>query len=95
MSTRLSVGIAALVCMVTCGVLSALYNSEMLEKVSGKVPNGRSFSPLGWHFPKTLQLHREYGRLYPSGPLLRKVRVAIFLGAVSLVVCAWTLGFFP
>jgi hypothetical protein len=66
----------------------------MADKVNGRLPKNDQFAQLGWYWTKTLRLHREYKRLYPSGHLSRKVRLLGGLMFSGLLVCAWSLGFF-
>jgi hypothetical protein len=77
-----------------CALISALVNSEMVDQVNGRLPKHMQFSPLGWYLLKTLRLHREYRRLFPDGHLLLQLRLLIAFMFGSLMVCAWTLGFF-
>lgn len=93
-TARTMVGIAALVCVSICGLLSALLGFEMIDKVNEKLPKEEQFESLGWYTEKTLRLHREYKRLYPDGQLLLRDRVVIALGIVCLLICAWGFRFF-
>ncbi len=77
-----------------CGVISALVNSKMVGQVNGSLPKDAQFSPLGWYFPKTLLLHREYRRLFPDGRLLVQARLLIAIGFAGLLACAWAVGLF-
>ena len=74
MATRVIVGIVALACVSTCGMIATLANLEMMDKVNDKLPKKERLAALGWYFSKTQRLHREYKRLYPEGRLLLKVR---------------------
>jgi hypothetical protein len=94
MSTRVIVGIAALACVSICGLVATLANFEMVDKVNGKLPNGKQFAELGWYWSKFQRLHREYKRLYPAGRLLFKFRILMAMMFACLVICAWVLRFF-
>lgn len=94
MATRMMVAIAALACVSICGLVATLANSEMVDKVNGKLPKGEQFAELGWYWSKYQRLHREYKRLYPGGRLLFKVRVLTAMMFACLLICAWVLGFF-
>ncbi len=94
MTTYAIVGIAALVCVSACGLLSALIQIEMVEMVNRRLPKGTQFESLGWYWPKTLRLIREYRSLYPEGDLLLRFRTLIALGVACLLVSAWGFGFF-
>ena len=75
-------------------MLSTVAGQQMVEKVNNKLPRDSQFGELGWYWLKIQRLHREYGRLYPSGQLSRKIRVFWGLGIISLLVSAWGFGFF-
>jgi hypothetical protein len=91
---RVIVGILALACVSVCGVLSSIASLQMANKVNERLPKNEQFAQLGWWWTKTLRVHREYKRLYPSGDLSRKVRVLGGLMFSALLACAWSLGFF-
>ena len=80
--------------MAACGLLGAVANNEMVEEVNSRLPKDTQFSPMGWYLSKTLRLHREYKRLFPTGILLLKVRIAIAVAFGCLLGGAWALGFF-
>jgi hypothetical protein len=92
MSSQVTIGVIALVFVSACGLTSALANLRIVEKVNERLPKEERIEPLGWYFSKTLQLHREYRRLYPDGHLLLMVRVLIALMIVCLLVCGWGFG---
>jgi hypothetical protein len=46
---------------------------------------------LGWWFPKSLRIVREYSRLYPNGSLLKKQWMLLALAFWCLFVSAWGL----
>lgn len=94
MNSRVIVGIAAVVGVAACGLFSAIANIEMVEKVNSRLPKDSQFSPLGWYLKKSLNMHREYKRLFPKGTLLVKVRIAIAIAFCFLLCGAWALGFF-
>lgn len=75
-------------------MLSALANVQMVDKVNEKLPKENQFPPLGWYWSKTLRIHREYKRLYPSGHLSRNVRVLAGLMFACVMISAWSFGFF-
>lgn len=94
MTTRLIIGIAALACVSICGLVGALANFEMVDKVNSKLPQGEQFAELGWYWSKHQRIHCEYKRLYPDGRLLFKVRVLMAVSFACLIVCAWGFGLF-
>jgi hypothetical protein len=73
---------------------STIVHSELVSKVNDSLPKERQFAELVWYLPKTLRLHSEYRMLFPGEELLLKWRIAVAIGLVSLVICAWSLGFF-
>lgn len=66
----------------------------MVDEVNEKLPKENQFDLLGWYLPKTLRLHREYKRLYPTGQLSRKYRTLGALMFISMLISAGCLGFF-
>ena len=93
MAARFIIGIAALVCMSICGIMSTLVSNQIVDKVNDKLVTGEQFEPLGWHLTKRWQLHRAYRRSYPDGPLLLKLRVLMILAIFCLLTLAWSIGF--
>ncbi|MGP0070804.1 MAG: hypothetical protein ACLPWF_02565 [Bryobacteraceae bacterium] len=75
MAARVIVGVVALACVATCGIVATLANLEMVDKVNDKLPKGEQFEALGWYLSKSWRLHREYTRLYSDGRLLLMVRI--------------------
>jgi hypothetical protein len=94
MAARVIVGFAALACVSICGMIATFANYEMMDKVNAKLPKEEQFDSLGWYFPKSQRLQREYKRLYPDGRLLLKVRVLTALMFGCLLISVWGFGFF-
>jgi hypothetical protein len=94
MNPRVIVGIVAVVGTAACGSIGAIANIEMVQGVNSRLPKDAQFSQMGWYLSKTLRLHREYKRLFPTGTLLMKARFAIAAAFVCLLGDAWALGFF-
>jgi hypothetical protein len=94
MNPRVIVGIAAVMGTAVCGLFGAVANIEIVEEVNSRLPKDAQFSPMGWYLSKTLRLHREYKRLFPTGTLLMRVRIAIAVAFGCLLGGAWALGFF-
>ena len=88
MTPRIIVGILALVGVSAFGMLSTIAGLQMVEQVNDKLPLASQFEELGWYWRKKQRLHREYGRLYPNGQLLKKFRIFLGLGIVGLMVSA-------
>ncbi len=93
MASHIVVGIASLVCVSTCGMISTFANWEMMDKVNEKLPREEQFAALGWYLSKNLRLHREYKRLYPDGRLLLKVRVVTAIMFACAPISLWAFGF--
>jgi hypothetical protein len=94
MSIRLLVGIAAVAGVSVCGLLSTLISYKMVDQVNGKLPRDAQFSLIGWHFPKSWRLYREYRKLFPDGQLLLQVLLLLGLMVGCVIIAAWAIGFF-
>jgi len=67
-------GAAALLGVATCELIGTLSHQEMVDKVNENLSERERFDPLGWYWPKSQRLRREYRRLYPEGRLIIKTR---------------------
>ena len=94
MSARLVIGLLGLVGLLISAIVSTIAHFEMVSRVNPILPKERQFAGLGWYLPKTLRLHREYRTLSPGRELLIKWRIAVATGLVSVLISAWSLGFF-
>jgi hypothetical protein len=74
------------------GVASTFNAWALVAAVNARLPEHESFAPLGWWLDKTLRLHSEYRRLYPSGALVRK-QGYFYLGAILCVALSAALAF--
>ena len=93
MSRRLAIGVAAVAGVAACGVTSSVVLVNMLTQVNDALL--KSFSSKAWVGISRIQsLHREYQRLFPAGPLLWQSRIFLAMTLLSLLVCAWAVGFF-
>jgi hypothetical protein len=92
MSSRVTIGVIALVFVSACGLISALVNQRMVEQVNIKLPSEERIEPLGWYFSNTQRLHREYKKLHPEGHLLVTARLLIALMISGLLICTWCFG---
>jgi hypothetical protein len=92
MNPRVIVLVVAVAGMAACCLLGAISNMKMVEKVNSRLPKDAQSFPMGWYLSKTLRLHREYKRLFPTGTLLIKVRIATGVGLGCLLGCVWALG---
>jgi hypothetical protein len=88
MEIRTFIGIVALGCVSVCGILAAFAHYEMMDKVNARLIGRERFDPLGWYWPKTQRLRREYGRLYPDGRLLLRIRILVALAGAFLLISA-------
>jgi hypothetical protein len=81
-------------CVGGLGLASAIAQFAMVDAVNEKLSRNEQFSPFWWHPAKTIRLHVEYRRLYPTGKLLRRsVALRAVMFACLLVIAA--LLFFP
>jgi hypothetical protein len=94
MSARLLIGLFGLAGILVSGIVSTIFHFEMVSRVNAILPKEQQVAELGWYLPKALRLHREYRLHFPGGRLLLKWQVAVAAGLVSLLICAWSLGFF-
>ena len=83
-------------CVAGLGLASTLNYFAIIEAVNSKLKDGEQFELLGWWIGKTLRLHSEYRRLYPSGNLLRRQGYYFLAGAACLSIITVLLNFgFP
>jgi len=75
-------------------MMSAMFHLKMIGAVNASLPPERQFAAVGWHLARTLRLQREYRALFPGEKLLRKWKIAVTTAFVSLLIGAWSLGFF-
>jgi hypothetical protein len=94
MTVRLAVGVFAVVSTSACGLLAALTDYEIADKVNEKVPQAGQFGWTDWRRLKSGQFEREYRSLYPSGRLVLRLRLLYVLGLASLLIGAWAFGIF-
>ncbi len=94
MAIRTVIGVSAVILMSISGLLSSLTWQEMVEEVNARLPEDARFDPMWWYAPKTLRLYQAYKRLCPEGRLLRALYLCVAVGAASLLIAAWAIGFF-
>lgn len=92
-SLRVVAGVAALVAIWLSGVANAATGFKMVELVNMRLTSDEQFPYGGWWLGKTPRLHREYRRLYPSGPHIRRQRWLGTVMALALGVLMVALGF--
>jgi hypothetical protein len=88
------IGIAAMVCISVCGLLSTLEAFEAIDEVNAKLPEGERFSQLGWYPTKHLRFNRAYQALCPHGNYLRRRWVYVIIMCSALLIAAWAFGMF-
>jgi hypothetical protein len=94
MSARGVVGIAVVIVGSLSGLVGALVNVAMIDKVNARLPKEQQFSYFGRSAQRMLRLWREYRRLFPDGKL-HVVEGTLAAAALACVLCvAWALGFF-
>jgi len=93
---KLIIVVLLLVCVAGAGLAGTLNYFAIVEAVNSKLKDGEQFGLLGWWIGKTLRLHSEYRRLYPSGNLLRRQGYYFLAGATCLSIITVLLNFgFP
>lgn len=65
----------------TLGLVSAVTQATMVEEVNRRLPEDQRFEDAWWGPDKIVRLFREYRRLYPDGPLLRRQIIIFSIGA--------------
>jgi hypothetical protein len=88
MTVRIILAVSALLGVGAFGLIGTLAHEEMVDKVNEKLPERERFQPLGWYWPKSQRLRREYRRLYPGGRLIIKTRVVAGIMMAFLVLAA-------
>jgi hypothetical protein len=86
MTVRIAAGVVFLVGFSVCGILSTIVGIEVVDRVNEKLPEAQRFDTLQMGRFKWWQLRRYYKRLYPDGPLVRKLdRIGVaFLGCLLI-----------
>ena len=82
-----------LCCVAGLGIAGTTNGFAIVDAVNAKLPANERFDPLGWWLGKTLRLHSEYRRLYPSGGLLRRQGMLLLAGLSCLLLVMALLGF--
>lgn len=77
-----------LLCVGGLGLSASIIQFAIVDAVNDNLPENEQFNHLGWYPTKTVRLHREYRRLYPTGNLLRRQRILWALALVCLIVAA-------
>jgi hypothetical protein len=83
-------------CFTGLGIAGYLTSLEIIDSVNAGLPENERFDVLGWWYhSKIVRLHREYRRLYPTGPLLRRQGVIAECGLACMIIAALFLRFPP
>jgi hypothetical protein len=82
---RLIIGAVCLISIPVCGMASLLVHQKMLDEVNSRLPKEQQFAYAWWGPGKKYRFYSEYHRLYPSGPLVRKL-CALGTGMVAALV---------
>ena len=93
MTVRMILAAAALLGVGAFGLIGTLAHQEMVDKFNEKLSERERFDPLGWYWPKSQRLRREYMRLYPRGRLIIKTRLVSGIMIAFLVLAAWLFDF--
>ena len=83
--TALLLFVAFLMASLAVGVTSVALHSKMVDEVNSRLDAKDQFDHLGWYLPKRIRLQREYRRLFPAGPLIRRLHL-VAGAALALVV---------
>ena len=73
------------------GLWNALIEMEVVDLVNAKLPPEKRYPELRGNY-RYFELRRDYKRLFPSGPLLRRADL-IKLVAVGILLCGLILQF--
>ena len=93
MSFRVITVALLLGCVAGLGIAGTANGFAIVDAVNAKLPQQERFDPFGWWLGKTLRLHTEYRRLYPSGGLLRRQGKLVLAMAGCLLLVMALLGF--
>jgi len=74
--------------MAVAGFASAIVQFHMVDKVNAALPSERRFATIGWEWFKQQGLLRECRRLYPAGPLVRRLTIWNSLGFAAVAITA-------
>ncbi len=81
--------VACVIAMGVSGLLGALAGLRMIDDVNKTRPAGQRLAWYGWRpnlgYPQVLA---EYQRLYPQGPLIRRLKVTSACGILAVAVAA-------
>lgn len=80
--------VACLICGAVSGLASTIVQLRMVDKVNAVLPSERRFSIIGWEWFKHQRLLKEYRRLYPAGPLVRRSMIWHCLGFAAIAVAS-------
>ena len=89
---RLVVLVVAIVGTSICGLLSALLQIEMVDKINAKLPEAEQLDAFEGRFDKWMYL-REYKKFYPEGPLLLRFYRLTAVGIGCMLIGAFCIFF--
>jgi hypothetical protein len=78
---RLVLGVAALICLMVCGVAGAAVNSDLYARVNERMRPGERFA---FSRRNDRAVRQAYALLYPDGPRVRRAWVL-----VGVALLAW------
>ena len=76
--------VAAVAGVAVAGLMSTAVHRTMVEQVNLGLSPGERFDDAWWGPGNRARLVREYRRLYPNGPLLRRNFTILGIGAVLI-----------
>lgn len=92
MTLRFTLAFILLLCSSGFGLAACINHLAMVEAVNAKLPPTDQFGQLWWGPLKRLRLDREYRRLYPDGPLVRREGVLAAMILICLVLVGALIG---
>jgi hypothetical protein len=88
MSIRFLIEIAAIAGVSALGLLLTLTNYKLVAQVNAQSTEEFETTLPGGDVMRLLHMHREYGRLFPEGKLVLRIRVMMALFFVCLLLAS-------
>jgi hypothetical protein len=91
--TALLLFVAFLMASLAMGVTSVALHPKMVDDVNSRLDEKEHFDHRGWHPAKRIRLQREYRRLFPGGPLIRRLHQAAGASLALILAVAAVMKF--
>ncbi|MGB6194716.1 MAG: hypothetical protein WBF42_19785 [Terracidiphilus sp.] len=88
MYIQLLIEVAAIAGLSALGLLLTLTNYKLLAQVTALSGGEFESTPPGGDVTRLLRMHREYGRLFPEGKLVTRIRLMIALLFLCMLVAS-------